>query len=110
MNEMPSTHQKRLAIDERICALLCQRKELSAHTKDSPTDEMMKEWAQKYGLNDTFLAMIFSVIKSEKYYQSRVEPVDFVNIFRYYNRRKWEIESIRFPMYANTKMQVSYSF
>ncbi|MFJ7919639.1 hypothetical protein ACIQ6U_07755 [Lysinibacillus fusiformis] len=77
MNEMPSTHQKRLAIDEQICALLCQRKELSAHTKDSPTDEMMKEWAQKYGFDDTFLAMIFSVIKAEKYYQSRVEPVGF---------------------------------
>lgn len=77
MNEMPSTHQKRLAIDEQICALLFQRKELSAHTKDSPTDEMMKEWAQKYGLDDTYLAMIFSVVKSEKYYQSRVEPVGF---------------------------------
>ncbi|MCR8852577.1 hypothetical protein [Lysinibacillus fusiformis] len=77
MNEMPSTHQKRLAIDEQICALLFQRKELSAHTKDSPTDEMMKEWAQKYGLDDTYLAMIFSVIKSEKHYQSRVEPVGF---------------------------------
>ncbi|MCG7436084.1 hypothetical protein MKX57_10665 [Lysinibacillus sp. FSL M8-0216] len=77
MNEMPSIHQKRLAIDEQICALLFQRKELSAHTKDSPTDEMMKEWAQKYGFDDKFLTMIFSVIKSEKYYQSRVEPVGF---------------------------------
>lgn len=77
MNEMPSIHQKRLPIDEQICALLCQRKELYAHTKDSPTDEMMKEWAQKYGFDDIFLAMIFSVIKSEKYYQSLVEPVGF---------------------------------
>ncbi|WP_342532850.1 hypothetical protein MKY80_10315 [Lysinibacillus sp. FSL R5-0849] len=54
MNEMPSIHQKRLAIDEQISALLFQRKELSAHTKDSPTDEMMKEWAQKYGFDDKF--------------------------------------------------------
>jgi len=77
MHEKPTNHQKRLAIDEQICVLLLQRKELSSQTKDFPTDEIIKEWAQKYGFDDTYLAMIFSMIRSEKYYQPRIEPAGF---------------------------------
>ncbi|WP_445480593.1 hypothetical protein ACULLL_10775 [Lysinibacillus irui] len=65
------------ALDEQICVLLQQRKEQFRHTLGFPTDETILEWAQKYGFNDLFLAMIFSLMRSEKYYESKVEPTGF---------------------------------
>ncbi|WP_155590986.1 hypothetical protein [Lysinibacillus cavernae] len=68
---------KRIAIDEQICALLQQRKELSSLTPGFPSDETISEWAQKYGFDDTFLATFFHLMKTEKYYKSKVEPSGF---------------------------------
>ncbi len=46
--------------------------------------------------------MIFSMIKSEKYNQLRVEPVGFREYNPVLHPRKWETEFIRFSMLAHT--------
>lgn len=66
-----------VTLDEQICALLQQRKEQSAHTPGFPSDDTISKWAKQYGFDDTFLAMFFQLIKSEKYYTSNVEPTGF---------------------------------
>ncbi|WP_312128852.1 hypothetical protein [Lysinibacillus capsici] len=66
-----------VTIDEQICALLQQRKEQAAHTPGLPSDDTISKWAQQYGFDDTFLALFFQLIKSEKYYTSKVEPSGF---------------------------------
>ena len=76
MNEHLATN-KLHAIDEQICALLQQRKELINHKPSLPSAETIKEWAQQYGFEEAFLAMIFSWLRPEKYYQPRVEPTGF---------------------------------
>ncbi|MFL1998741.1 hypothetical protein VYF65_004543 [Lysinibacillus irui] len=81
MSKMPSKgyDDPRLEeIDEQICVLLQLRKEQFSHTPGFPTDETISEWAQRYGLDDLFLTMLFSLIRSEKYYQSKVEPTGFL--------------------------------
>lgn len=79
MSEQHSKYNdSRLAtIDEQICALLQQRKEQAAHDPGLPSDDTISKWAQQYGFDDTFLALIFQLIKSEKYYTSKVEPSGF---------------------------------
>lgn len=79
MSKMPSkSYDPKLeAIDEQICVLLQQRKEQSSHTSGFPTDKTISEWAQTYGFDDPFLAMLFSLIRSEKYYRPKIEPTDF---------------------------------
>lgn len=66
-----------VTIDEQICALLQQRKEQAALTPGLPSDDTISKWAQQYGFDDTFLALFFQLIKSEKYYTSKVEPSGF---------------------------------
>lgn len=66
-----------VTIDEQICALLQQRKEQTALTPGLPSDDTISKWAQQYGFDDTFLALFFQLIKSEKYYTSKVEPSGF---------------------------------
>lgn len=79
MSEQHSKYNdSRLAtIDEQICALLQQRKEQAAHDPGLPSDDTISKWAQQYGFDDTFLALFFQLIKSEKYYTSKVEPSGF---------------------------------
>ncbi|MEY2355964.1 hypothetical protein [Lysinibacillus capsici] len=66
-----------VTIDEQICTLLQQRKEQAALTPGLPSDDTISKWAQQYGFDDTFLALFFQLIKSEKYYTSKVEPSGF---------------------------------
>ncbi|KOY83492.1 hypothetical protein I6G82_07095 [Lysinibacillus macroides] len=80
MNEYLATN-KLHAIDEQICVHLQQRKELVSHKPRFPSDETIREWTQQYGFEETFLARIFSWLRSEKYYQPHVEPTDFHRYF-----------------------------
>lgn len=66
-----------VTIDEQIFTLLQQRKEQAALTPGLPSDDTISKWAQQYGFDDTFLALFFQLIKSEKYYTSKVEPSGF---------------------------------
>jgi hypothetical protein len=79
MSEQQSKYNdsRLILIDEQICALLKQRKAQSSHTSGFPSDDTISEWAQRYGFDDTYLAMFFQLMKSEKYYTPKVEPTGF---------------------------------
>ena len=66
-------------IDEQICELLAKRKELSNNNPGFPTLELISSWSQKFGLNEDWLRMIFSVyMHSEDRLLSPVEPAGFL--------------------------------
>lgn len=64
-------------IDEQICALLKQRKDLSSDHLGFPTDEVFSKWAQKYDLYEDYLSSLFGTIKMHDFFKPRVEPYGF---------------------------------
>ncbi|MGG0644620.1 hypothetical protein ABE021_11840 [Sporosarcina gallistercoris] len=64
-------------IDEQICALLKQRKDLSNNNPGYPSDEMIANLADKYELYEDFLSSIFGTLKMEDLFKPRVEPIGF---------------------------------
>lgn len=75
-----------LAIDEQICALMKERKEILKNKTSCPSEETIAEWAKKYGLYEDQLTSIFLVIRNEKHFQPMVVPTDFqkrIPVFQY---------------------------
>lgn len=74
--ERPTKHydERIKHIDERLCELIKERKDLSDNNPGFPQLEYISEWAQKYGLYDDLLKSIFSSLLNEKYYKPIEEP------------------------------------
>ncbi|KQL52308.1 hypothetical protein AN964_01280 [Heyndrickxia shackletonii] len=64
-------------IDEKICELLKQRKEISNNRPGMPFNEYISAWATKYGFYENFLHSIFWSLKVEEHYRPMVEPNGF---------------------------------
>ncbi|PEB50860.1 hypothetical protein CON65_00835 [Bacillus pseudomycoides] len=64
-------------IDEQICSLLKQRKELSNQNPGFPPDEAISNWAKKYGFYTDYLNSLFSSMRDENYFKPHVEPTKF---------------------------------
>lgn len=77
--ERPTEHyDERVShIDEQICSLLMQRKEVANNHPGYPPFEVIAKWADSYGLYEDFLKMLFSVLLSEEHYKPVVEPAEF---------------------------------
>ncbi|MFY0518584.1 hypothetical protein [Lysinibacillus sp. UGB7] len=75
----PTDHydEQLLTIDEQICALIQQRRNLSNNNPGLPPDEAMSIWAKKYGFYEAYLASLFYMMRTENHYKPRVEPTDF---------------------------------
>lgn len=78
----PTTHydERINEIDERICELVKQRKEISNNNPGYPPFEFITNWADKYGLFEEQLKSMFSVLWNEKNFKSLVEPEGFQKI------------------------------
>jgi hypothetical protein len=66
------------SIDEQICALLKQRKDLSDNDPGFPTKELISAWAKKYHFYEDFLNSVFSHLLHEEMYRPVEDPVGFV--------------------------------
>ncbi|OCA81605.1 hypothetical protein A8F94_22320 [Bacillus sp. FJAT-27225] len=64
-------------IDEQICQLLKQRKEQSSDNPGFPPDEIISNWAVKYGLYEDFLRNLFEAMRYEEFFKPRIEPAGF---------------------------------
>lgn len=64
-------------IDEQLCALLKQRKEVSNNNPGFPALEHISNWANKYGIYEEFLNSLFSVLRHEEEFRPVVEPSGF---------------------------------
>lgn len=64
-------------VDEQICALLKQRKELSKNNPGFPPDDVISNWAIKYDLYEEYLRSLFVALRMEGFFKPRVEPTRF---------------------------------
>ena len=77
--ERPTDHYDEgiVAVDEQICALLKQRKEISNNNPGYPPFELIAKWAQRFDLYEDFLKSLFGNLRSEEIYRPHVEPAIF---------------------------------
>ena len=66
-----------LSIDEQLCGLLKQRKELSNNNPGFPPLEHISGWMKKYGLYEDLLKSLFQLLKNEEFFRPQVEPNKF---------------------------------
>ncbi len=78
--EPPTEHYEEQLepIDEQICNLIKQRKELSDNNPVFPTKELITRWATKYNLYEDFINSVFSQLLNEEIYKPVVEPEGFL--------------------------------
>lgn len=66
------------AIDEHICQLIKQRKEISDNNLGFPTKQYIEDWAKKYHFYENYLNSIFSNFLYEDIHRPLVEPKRFL--------------------------------
>lgn len=64
-------------IDEKICELIKQRKEISNNNPGYPPFEYITNWAEKFGLYEELLKSMFGSLWNEKVYRPLIEPEGF---------------------------------
>ncbi|PEY25639.1 hypothetical protein CN340_16595 [Bacillus anthracis] len=99
-------------IDEKICALLKERKELSDGDPGFPHDEAIYKWAKQYGFYPDYLNSLFSSMMDESEFKPRVEPTKFqkhIPVFKTYEHKgiMYTVTFIR--QYANASVIYLYS-
>jgi len=77
--ERPTEHydERLYPIDEHLCSLLKQRKEISNNDPGFPPLEDISRWAEKYNLYEDLLRTIFGVLKNDNEFRPQVEPTKF---------------------------------
>lgn len=72
----PTTHydERIKQIDEKICELINQRKEISNNSPGYPPFEYISNWAEKFNLYEELLKSIFGSLWNEKTFRPLVEP------------------------------------
>lgn len=65
------------SIDEQICTLLKQRKELSIDHPGFPPEEVLSKWATKFDLYEEYLSSLFGTVRMHDYFKPQVEPGGF---------------------------------
>jgi hypothetical protein len=78
--EPPTKHydQRIEAIDEHICNLINQRKDITNNNPGFPTKKLITTWSEKYNLYEEFLNSVFSHFLNEDMYKPVVEPKGFI--------------------------------
>jgi hypothetical protein len=78
--EPPTEHyDKRIeAVDEQICHLIKQRKELSNNNPGFPTKHLIAAWSKKYNLDEEFVNSVFGHFLMEDMFRPVVEPKGFL--------------------------------
>lgn len=78
--EPPTEHydERIEAIDEQICELIIQRKDLSNNNPGFPTKQLISHWSKKYGLYEDFLNGVFAHLLNEEMCRPVVEPKGFL--------------------------------
>lgn len=66
------------SIDEQICTLIKERKELSMNNPGFPLDEYISHWAEKFNLYEDLLKSVFGTLRMEEEFKPRVEPKNFI--------------------------------
>ncbi|MBU7008850.1 hypothetical protein [Phosphitispora fastidiosa] len=65
------------SIDEQICTLIKQRREISNNNPGFPPPEYISNWASKFSLYENLLNSVFGALANEKHFRPMVEPEGF---------------------------------
>ncbi len=65
-------------IDEKICELIKQRKEISSNNPGYPPFEYITNWGEKFDLYENLLKSIFASLYNENAFKAMVEPEGFI--------------------------------
>jgi hypothetical protein len=78
--ERPTEHydEQLISIDEQICALLKQRKDISNNNPGFPPLQYITKWAEKYNVYEDLLRSIFGVLENDEHFRPQIEPKDFL--------------------------------
>ncbi|MEK5237199.1 hypothetical protein NST99_16040 [Paenibacillus sp. FSL L8-0470] len=77
--ERPTEHYdtRIMDIDEKICELIKQRKDISGNNPGFPPLEQISKWAADFELYEDFLKAIFGSLLSEEHFKPLIEPSGF---------------------------------
>jgi hypothetical protein len=64
-------------IDEKICALIQERKTMAGDNPGLPSEEAFQSWGKKFGHSPDMLREIFAAMQNEELFKPRVEPKKF---------------------------------
>ncbi|MCO7124569.1 hypothetical protein NIE88_02085 [Sporolactobacillus shoreicorticis] len=64
-------------IDEKICALIQERKKIAGDNPELPSEETFQSWGKKFGHYPDMLREIFTMMQNEDVFRPRVEPKKF---------------------------------
>ncbi|WP_238649571.1 hypothetical protein [Paenibacillus piscarius] len=65
-------------IDEQICALVRQRKDVSHNKQTFPTEELVAKWSARYGLYEEYIKSLFMIMMDDEHFKPMVEPAGFI--------------------------------
>jgi hypothetical protein len=69
--------ERLITIDEQICSLLKQRKDISNNNPGFPSDDVISNWALKYELYEDYLRSLFGSMRIDHLFKPRIEPTGF---------------------------------
>lgn len=64
-------------IDEQICALIRQRKDILNNKQALPTEELVAKWSARYGLYEGLIESLFTTMMNEEHFRPTTEPAGF---------------------------------
>ncbi len=70
--------ERLIKLDEQICSLIKERKDISNNNPGFPPVEEITKWAEKYELFEEQLWSIFGELVNDDHYRPQVEPIDFL--------------------------------
>lgn len=75
VNQSDYYDQKLLPLDDQLCELLKQRKELSNNNPGVPPIESISNWAEKYGVYEDLLNSLFGLLRMRKSFGHRLNQI-----------------------------------
>lgn len=105
--ERPAEHydERLLSIDEKICSLLKQRKELSDNP-GYPRLEVISDWAEKYGLYEDYLRSLFGLLENDEHFRPQVEPVNFQKYIPFRGQLRKKSLYTQSTLFGNMRIRV----
>lgn len=78
--ERPDGHydERIITIDEQLCALIKQRKEITNNNPGTPPVEYLSNWAEKFELYENLLEAVFGALANDQEFRPYVEPKGFI--------------------------------
>lgn len=78
--ERPTNYydERLLSIDEQICSLIKQRKEISNNNPGFPPPEYISNWAKSFDLYEDLLNSLFGSLINDEHFRPYVEPKGFI--------------------------------